>query len=92
MDNGLFAFWKFKLPRRNMITATNFELFIFLKKGRKKKKIILFLSLFSDLVNFKSKGFNYVWSKTLFMFSFKMEYEFYLHKYLMQFVITCICD
>lgn len=71
-----------------MITATNFELFIL-----ENKKNILFLSLFSDLVNFKSKGFNYVWSKALFfMFSFKMEYEFYLHQYPMQFVITCICD
>lgn len=66
--------------------------YLYLKKEEKRKKNILFLSLFSDLVNFKSKGFNYVWSKTLFMFNFKMEYEFYLHKYLMQFVITCICD
>lgn len=38
---GLFAFWKFKLPRRNMITATNFELFI-LKKKTKENKLSCF--------------------------------------------------
>lgn len=43
MDNGLFAFWKFKLPRRNMITATNFELFIFKKRRKKKKNYLVFI-------------------------------------------------